>query len=547
MSEMKYLMLFEAFEASALSKMMIFLKDKTDNNSKNMFRDRLKSLITQLDIPIDKIKDKDIKYLNRNQALKLKSDDDTSLYCFKFWFSLDDGYLGFTGTGNKKMDFNDYIQGRRRRSEEKNEPFTNRQLDYIKDDLGIKTGTLEPVENYEKIEHGQLVIGIFSDDDDSLDRLGLAKIWKDNDYLYAIQNVASGGSPESDIDGQNWIDYRQENLIFRSSWSLDNVHHPGSDHCKLHIYEPSDEPLKLIGAKEEETPKTDNPLNFNLPVNKSYNLREWGDTDFSIDDYKKIDKSDFSIVLMIDDIIKSVETKVGDVRKSRKESKEGATSLMSDSEIKKENVKRYLQILVSKMGIKTDTSNLQNLQRLVLKSICGDFAFISIYKSRPGFDSLDAIITSIYNIMNTENDIDKKSYLERATENYEVLNKRSDEYKKKYSKSLEVIKKSNSPKLNELIDIIIKIGQKINKYLLSQNIQSIEDLRMVVVKLQSIRVLSEQGEFKFEGSAKRILNNFYDYEDVEYYCRPDNYTENEIDINISRSKQLERYVDSLLR
>ena len=544
MSEMKYLMLFEAFEASALSKMMIFLKDKTDNNSKNMFRDRLKSLTTQLDIPIDKIKDKDIKYLNRNQALKLKSDDDdVSLYCLKFWFSLDDGYLGFTGTGNKTMDFNDYIQGRRR-SEEKNEPFSNRQLDYIKDDLGIKTGTLEPVKNYEKIEHGQLVIGIFSDDDDSLDRLGLAKIWKENDHLYAIQNVADGGSPESDVDGQNWIDYRQENPIFRSSWSLDNVHHPGSDHCKLHIYEPSDEPLKLIGAKEEET---DNPLNFNLPVNRYYNLKEWGDTDFSIDDYKKIDKSDFSIVLMIDDIIKSVETKVGDVRKSRKESKEGATSLMSDSEIKKENVKRYLQILVSNMGIKTDTSNLQNLQRLVLKSICGDFAFISIYKSRPGFDSLDAIINSIYNIMNTDSDIDKKSYLERATENYEVLNKRSDEYKKKYSKSLEVIKKSNNPKLNELIDIIIKIGQKINKYLLSQNIQSIEDLRMVVVKLQSIRVLSEQNEFKFEGSAKRILNNFYDDGDVEYYCRPDNYTENEIDINISRAKQLERYVDSLLK
>ena len=546
MSEMKYLMLFEAFEASALSKMMIFLKDKTDNNSKNMFRDRLKSLTTQLDIPIDKIKDKDIKYLNRNQALKLKSDDDdVSLYCLKFWFSLDDGYLGFTGTGNKTMDFNDYIQGRRRRgSEEKNEPFTNRQLDYIKDDLGIKTGTLEPVKNYEKIEHGQLVIGIFSDDDDSLDRLGLAKIWKENDHLYAIQNVADGGSPESDVDGQNWIDYRQENPIFRSSWSLDNVHHPGSDHCKLHIYEPSDEPLKLIGAKEEET---DNPLNFNLPVNRDYNLREWGDTDFSIDDYKKIDKSDFSIVLMIDDIIKSVETKVGDVRKSRKESKEGATSLMSDSQIKEANVKRYLQILVSKMGIKTDTSNLQNLQRLVLKSICGDFAFISIYKSRPGFDSLDAIINSIYNIMNTDSDIDKKSYLERATENYKVLNKRSDEYKKKYSMSLEVIKESNNPKLNELIDIIIKIGQKINKYLLSQNIQSIEDLRMVVVKLQSIRVLSEQGEFKFEGSAKRILNNFYDDGDVEYYCRPDNYTENEIDINISRAKQLERYVDSLLK
>jgi len=69
MSKMKYLMLFEAFEANALSKMMAFLAKKTDSNSKERFRDKLKTLITQLDIPIDKIKDSDIKYLNRTQAL----------------------------------------------------------------------------------------------------------------------------------------------------------------------------------------------------------------------------------------------------------------------------------------------------------------------------------------------------------------------------------------------------------------------------------------------------------------------------------------------
>ena len=116
MSDMKYLMLFEAFEANALSKMMTFLGKKVDNNSKGRFLDKLKRLISNFDIPIDKIVDKDVKYLNRNAAIKLKNEEDSEstfapthqhLYCLKFWFSVDEGFLGFTGTGNRTMDFNE--------------------------------------------------------------------------------------------------------------------------------------------------------------------------------------------------------------------------------------------------------------------------------------------------------------------------------------------------------------------------------------------------------------------------------------------------------
>ena len=259
MSEMKYLMLFEAFEANALSKMMAFLAKKTDSNSKERFRDKLKTLITQLDIPIDKIKDTDIKYLNRAQALKLKSEKDSdSIYCLKFWFSIDEGYLGFTGTSNVTMDFNEYISGKRN-SEGKNSPFANRELNYIKNDLDIKTGSLEPVKNYENLQHGQLVIGIFSDDEDNLQRLGVAKIWRNDNQLYAIQDVTSGGSPDNDINGVSWRDWGYD-----YSWSLDSVYSPGSDHCKLHIYTPSNEPLHLVGDKKEvEEVKVENPFNYN--------------------------------------------------------------------------------------------------------------------------------------------------------------------------------------------------------------------------------------------------------------------------------------------
>ena len=543
MSEMKYLMLFEAFEANALSKMMAFLAKKTDSNSKERFRDKLKTLITQLDIPIDKIKDTDIKYLNRAQALKLKSEKDSdSIYCLKFWFSIDEGYLGFTGTSNLTMDFNEYISGRRRgNSGDKNSPFNTRQLDYIKNRLDIKTGSLEPVKNYENLQHGQLVIGIFSDDEDNLQRLGVAKIWRNDNQLYAIQDVTSGGSPDNDINGVSWRDWGYD-----YSWSLDSVYSPGSDHCKLHIYTPSNEPLHLVGDKKEvEEVKVENPFNYNLPVNRHYSLTEWGDTSWSIDGYKSVEKADFAIVLMVDDIIKSVETKVGDVRKSREESKEGATSLMSDSEIKEANIKRYLLGLVSKMGITLDTSNLQNLQKMVIKATCDEFAFISIYKERPDFDTLNQITRDIYNMMDVKDESDKKYYLERAISYYQSLNSNSDDYRKNYIESLEIIKKSDSNQIKEFFDIAMRMGDKIKKYLLSQNIQSIEDLRMIIVKLKSIRTISRENEFNFSGFIKSILDEFHYKSDIEYYIRE--YGDRDISKELTRIKHLERYVDSLLR
>ena len=545
MPEMKYLMLFEAFEANALSKMMVFLTKKTDSDSKERFRNKLKTLTTNLDIPIDKIKDSDVKYLNRSQALKLKNEKESdSIYCLKFWFSIDEGYLGFTGTGNLTMNFNRHIKGRR--SEVKNSPFNTRELDYIKYSLDIKTGSLDPVKNYEDIQHGQLVIGIFSGEDPiDINKLGFAKIWRDENQLYAIQDVTSGGTPDNEINGQNWRSWRNSDSRLVHSWSLDSVYSPGSDHCKLHIYKSSNEPLHIVGVKKEVVEKSENPFDFNLPVNRGYNLTEWGHSSWSIDNYKSVEKADFAIVLMLDDIIKSVGTKVSNVKKSREESKEGATSLMNDSEIKEANIKRYLIGLISKMGITLDTSNLQNLQNLVIKSVCSEFAFISIYRETPGFGNLNSITKSIYNMIGLEDEPDKKYYLDKAIEYYQYLNTNSDEYRKIYTDSLEVIKKCNSDQIKEFFDTIMKMGNKIKKYLSSQNIQNIEDLRMIIIKLQSIRTISRENEFKFEGFVKNILDEFHYKNDVEYYTRE--YGSRDISKELTKIKNLERYVDSLLR
>ena len=564
MSNMKHLMLFEAFESNALSKMMKFLGKKVDTNSKERFKDKLKRLITQFNIPIDKISDKDVKYLNRNQALKLRNVDrvenDKGIYCLKFWFSIDEGYLGFTGTGNNSMDFKSYIKynNNRNRSRGKNSHFSNNELDYIKNRLNIKTGKLTPVKNYEDLTHKQLVIGVFSDDEDDMSRIGLAKIWRDEyGELHGIQSVAGGGEPDGQIDGESWRNWKDEDgeenedgyLPFSRSWSMGSVNSPGSDHAKLHIYTPSDEPLHIEGVKreEEKEEEKESPLDFNLPLNSSYGLREWGDTSWSIDDYTLVEKSDFSIILMLDDILKSVKTPVSQLKTNREESREGATKLMSDNQIKKANIERYLTAIVGKMGIERDIKELQNLQRLVIKSVCGDLAFISIYKGRPGFDSLDSISGYIYDMMKSTDEGDKNYYLSSIISSFKSLNSYSEEYTKQYNESLKEINNSDVEPLKEIFRIFIEIGKKIKNYLLSQNIQTIEDLGMVMVKLRSIRNLTGERGFSLSYT-RNILNEFHYTGDVRYYIDQCNERrKSEVLEDIKKAKHIERYIDSLLR
>ena len=84
---MKYLILFESFESNILSKMINFLNKKIDNTSKQKFERKIKTLISQFDIPIDKINDKDIKYLNKNQAIKLRNIDNNvciTIQCYMY-------------------------------------------------------------------------------------------------------------------------------------------------------------------------------------------------------------------------------------------------------------------------------------------------------------------------------------------------------------------------------------------------------------------------------------------------------------------------------
>ena len=71
---------------------------------------------------------------------------------------------------------------------------------------------------------------------------------------------------------------------------------------------------------------------------------------------------------------------------------------------------------------------------------------------------------------------------------------------------------------------------------------------MIMVKLRSIRNLASERGFSF-GYTRNILNEFHYTNDVRYYineCDNDR-RRNEVLEDIKKAKQIERYIDSLLR
>ena len=70
---MRYLKLFEAFESETISKVMKFVNSKIGRNDKARFRRSLIDVLKSFNIPIDKIKESNVSYLNKSKALKIKN------------------------------------------------------------------------------------------------------------------------------------------------------------------------------------------------------------------------------------------------------------------------------------------------------------------------------------------------------------------------------------------------------------------------------------------------------------------------------------------
>ena len=509
---MRYLKFYEAFQSKGIGNTLKFLKDKVGKQSSDSFISSLKDFMNGVDFPIDKLSDSNIKYLSAKKAIQLRCEspvtNERGIWVIKYWFSIEKGFLGYTATGNKE-EKEVSESGSSSHGLRETVSFTDRDLNYIKERI-TPTGEIWKVLDYNKLQTGDTVIGEFDSS------ITFAKIFvdrHDNRRTYAIQNVASG----SEASNPDWTNYRQYGGL--SWWIFDNGE-MGSDHRKLHYWRPSSDELHYVEQpKEEESEekeeKTESPLIWNLPLSNRFAFSRWG-RGSSIGGTKDINESDFSLVLYFDELVNpesdaTLFEKPSETIQQRRSEKEGATKLMSDAEIKKMNIERYIQKLVVSLNI-TET-DFFNLEKIVSKHLSQEFSYISIYHQRPDWSDLTDFTDYLYQVVDSSSD--KEYYINRVKDMYK---RKTENYYNQFLRyqTNKTFIKGDSP-LKKIFDEIFKLGSEINVIFTKKQLNTIDDLWLTSKKIRSLYEWIRMSRNQLNYGVREVLSGFRYTDETSYY------------------------------
>lgn len=544
---MKYLQLYEAFQSPTISKIVRFLDKKLNKSQSRNFIESLRSVMSNFDIQIDKIKEEDVFYLNRKSALNLKKSatNKFEISYIKFWFSMDEGYIGFTGTGNKEVDFEKWKKLRSGKYSGQNLKFSERELDYIKNNLEITKGILKPVSDYTKIKTGDKLIGIFESDESEIHKLSMSTAWVDEDgSLFCIQNIAPGGQPRNAtqmVNGEmvRWRDYGD------THWSMGNLNSPADDHRKLHHYTYSEDPLHYEEEREDvKKAQSENPLNWNLPIRKS-SIHDWGYVGFSIEGSDDLEKCDFAVVIDLENVLLYSQSPT-EIKKQRIESRKGATSLISDRDLREININNYVSKILANMEIKTDTTSVKDLEKLMMKFSYDKYTLISVIN---GLISTEYISKFANNIKNLLSGSDNEYYLERMASDFKGLQKNKFENLNKFNESYNYLKKGDfrdSSNYLEVLEKVYEIGLIMSKYFNEKKIETHEDLRLNYHALKNLGRFLEDNNFTLSREMNNIINSFSNYSDIKYYTERYNYSDESKKSDLEKLTYIKKYVVRVL-
>ena len=555
---MKYLkyrnqFLNEGFSASSLSKTLGWLNKSGLKSSSNKFLNDLKIFCEDQKISLGEISDKWFQTnVLRKQALLIKPEVDVNnpsgLWGVKFWFSAEEGYLGYSVTPKKSKE------KKKNRSKERNEPFDDHDVELLLSNNNpeeIKTGELYPVKDYSILKTGDLVCLKTS----STGTPKWGKIFNSYDsdgYFkagYFISNNCGGDTPYYmyDEDGSYLGEDFGRTSIFdnykEGSWhifsSLSNI---ADDHHKLHIYKHSDEPLHVFyDVKKEDEEELDvNSFNLSYSVGGYLERPESIDPDmnsWSIDD-KKLKNSDFAIIFYLDEFLPHQEENLVDIRKGRTESREGSTALMTDDQIKQINYTKRIEQLVDRFKLGNSFDDITNLKPIMLKILVDEFGLVTSFYG------------TNYNILNRIHDLFDAN--ERDDDPSYYINQVKGEYKtllKDYSRKISKFKISYNNILNlgsehdygvELMKEFMRLSVKLRDKIRSKEITNLYDAAIIidrVFKLSSPRLGSS-----LPYNLRECVESFMSDYCPDYIRRLD---EHDLKSGLKSLKFIERQIDSI--
>lgn len=541
---MKYIKLYEAFESKAITNTIKFLTKKIGQKNTDSFFNDIKRLMTQYDIPISRIKEDDLEYIRASKAIKIKNNEPVSnnwnIYCIKYWFSVEQGFLGKTCTGNLTTPYvkikNDYSY--------ENKNFDEDQLYYIKNNLGINRGKLSSVLDYKSLKTGDDVLVLLGDNNNT-NRIAIGKIFIDtqnSNAIYLYNNYYSDGTS---VYGER-PDFADD---YTHTWRLgrdendDNIFHPDGDHFRLHLYTKTNRQF-FYDAEEIKIDKPKHKANladFNKPLTNRGDITDWTLDNQGIIE-TTIEKADFAIILYMDKLL-SIPN-INTIKRDRTTARKGATALMSDYDIKQININNYTTKLVAKYGLHKDTEDFSKLNKFVNSIMCNKFVMFNIYLDNT-IGSLNNLNNQLYNLVNED---DKEYYFNNILSVFKNSRDRTANFSELYRTNYNLILNSGNENLITIIKRFISLGEKINNYIENIDIENIHDIIMIKYKLSAIQGFISDAKNKLATPYNDVIYSF-DESSASMsryigYCdgATDEFEQSMIKLNI-----IEKFVNSLLK
>jgi hypothetical protein len=528
---MKYIKIYEAFESRVISNTIKFLSKKIGETE--TFYNDIRKLMNQYDINISKIKEEHLEYLRTSKAIEVKSDEfdnDLNIYCIKYWFSIEKGFLGRTATGSLKTPYSkikyNYL--------EKNRNFDSDQFLFIKNELGIEKGKLSSVLDYEYLKTGDDVLVILGRES----KVTIGKIFIDSDDGYGRSIFIYNN------DTSDGITIHSNEPIFLKKYSKrwrlgSNFNKIDDDHHQLHTYTMDNKELRFVENENEHDHKA-NLADFNKPLDVSGNIVDWTINNQDIIE-DVIKKSDFAIIVYIDKLL-SISSR-NFIQKNRIDLKKGATALMSDKEIKEINIQKYTNKLISIYGLSVDSEDFSKINKFINTIMGNKFIMFNLYLEQ--YKRLDFFINDLYDLVNVNRN--KDYYFDRVINRFRDIRNESTITKRLYTNNLNIILNSGNENLIVFTKRLLDLGEKINKYIESNNIENIHDIISIKYKLETISKFITESRYKIPESYYNVIYVIDESERIfDKYVKQCN-SEEEFKETMMKLNIIEKFVNSLLK
>lgn len=494
---MKYLVLFEAFKSSKLSKTLNYIKD--DRN----FLDYIKKIANSYDFPISEFSDDMFQYLPFSSALAVKKEKDMAPYkcdyesewikgefctggrvkrtwgkgvriiqcprCggkgtltprvegelkyVKFWFTAEGKLVAMTGVDGLK----DERQGSPRRADlapsqkvsdyKIGEVISRRNIS----DSKLKTGDTVSIEFSER---GGPIIGT---------------IYRYGSTFYFIQDKLAGSSPS----GSSWRRYGNY------SWSLS-----GNDYESVTILIPKDESEKDNANNYEWNHKIDIGR-YGISVQKGYDVEQM------------ISSAHFALILDIDVLKTSEYKKNSEIRSERNAAISGALSQLKDQQVKDANIERYIDVISKKFDI---GEGFKNITRIAGRMYCGKNVLYYLYHYSS--DDFASVISQIYRLIKNKDKWDKSEVeyqLNNLKDTLHSTYKHNMKLSSEYSEAMKYMKRrihtEGRDEYNKVLDAMQKLSSLIDDKILKMEVETLEDMEIMLGKLQALRNIIKRDRY----------------------------------------------------